>query len=190
MHPQKRWYDHKCTKGRRVSLLQRAISKYGKDKFFFDVVSTNLTLVEATQLEMRLIALYNADNLKFGYNIAKGGRVYAGRKLSAETKAKISKANMGKKPSDDVKKKISNAVKYSYTSGKRGLESATKAASRFGTANRSKPIQCLETCQVFSSIKEAAAHLCINYNKIRDFFAGKCRSADSYTFIFCPKNPA
>ena len=50
-----------------------AIIKYGWDNFEHIVLVDNLTETEAIQLEIELIAKYNARNREFGYNVAKGG---------------------------------------------------------------------------------------------------------------------
>ena len=51
----------------------RAILKYGWDNFSHEILCDNLTKEEAQKLEIELIALYNAADSNFGYNISLGG---------------------------------------------------------------------------------------------------------------------
>ena len=53
-----------------------AICKYGWTNFKHDIVSTDLSVEEACELEKRLIAEYNTMNPNYGYNHTSGGNVY------------------------------------------------------------------------------------------------------------------
>lgn len=50
-----------------------AIQKYGWDNFQHIIVRSNLTAIEADQLETKLIKQYDATNSEYGYNIRLGG---------------------------------------------------------------------------------------------------------------------
>lgn len=65
----KRWSNHKCCK---TSLVGKAIQKYGKDNFRFEILFEKLSIEEASKKEIELIKTYNclAPN---GYNISKDG---------------------------------------------------------------------------------------------------------------------
>lgn len=63
------------------SLFHKAILKYGWNNIEHKIISTNLTKEEADFQEMFYISAYNTTNIKFGYNITKGG---AGVGLSGE----------------------------------------------------------------------------------------------------------
>lgn len=52
-----------------------AIQKYGWDNFEHTVLYDNLTEQEAKNLEIELIAKYQTQNSKYGYNLAEGGGV-------------------------------------------------------------------------------------------------------------------
>ena len=56
----------------------------------------NLTQNEAEQLERKLIIEYKSNNREFGYNMAEGGRVNRGYKLSGITKQRLAESHMGK----------------------------------------------------------------------------------------------
>lgn len=53
--------------------LWNAIKYYGWDNIIHDVLAIDLTLEEACELEKEWIALYDATNKKFGYNLQLGG---------------------------------------------------------------------------------------------------------------------
>ena len=60
------------------SLIHKAISKYGKDSFIYEIIKEDLTIEEAENLEIETIK--NENTLApMGYNLAKGG-LYGGTK--------------------------------------------------------------------------------------------------------------
>lgn len=82
--------------------IHKALRKYGIDNFSFDLLEDKLTVKEAVQKEMRLIALYNTTSKFYGYNLTKGGtQVHArvsgdahpnkGKKISPHHKFETSK---------------------------------------------------------------------------------------------------
>lgn len=80
---QKRWSNHKCCNCKN-SLLTKAIQKYGVDNFKFEILYSGLSIEEASEKEIELIAELNtlAPN---GYNLAKGGMYISGvQKFGAE----------------------------------------------------------------------------------------------------------
>ena len=80
---QKRWSNHRCCNCK-SSLLAKAIQKYGVDNFKFEILYSNLSIEEASEKEIELIANLNtlAPN---GYNLAKGGMYTNGvQKIGAE----------------------------------------------------------------------------------------------------------
>lgn len=72
-------------------LFARAIQKYGWGNFEHIIFATSLTKLEADCMEQMLIALYQSNNPKYGYNLSSGGESGAtGIRMSDETKKKIS----------------------------------------------------------------------------------------------------
>lgn len=69
-----------------------AINKYGWNAFSHEVIKEGLTKEEAEALEIKLIAEYQTQDPKYGYNIMEGGHAPS---LAEETKQKISNANKG-----------------------------------------------------------------------------------------------
>ncbi len=122
-NPILRWSQHKSNAkyNRGQQVITRAISKYGADKFEFEVIATCLTQLNADEMEALIIIQYDSCNPIKGYNIAAGGnttpRTYdmlqkiskslkkhyethdnwlKGGTLTEDWKKKISKSSMGK----------------------------------------------------------------------------------------------
>lgn len=110
--PNKRWQNGNPYRGN--SYFYNAIKKYGFDNFEHEILFDGLTKEEAEEKEIELIAKYQSNNRKFGYNIANGGNCIG--TMAQETKDKISKANMGNQYgkghvlSEEHKRRISEAM--------------------------------------------------------------------------------
>lgn len=81
--------------------LQNAFNKYGESNFVFEVIELVNDLNALTTREQ-----YWMDNLTPTYNTMKDIKSHIGVKRSAETKQKMSLAQMGKKCPEHVKEKI------------------------------------------------------------------------------------
>ena len=183
----RRWQGHgisgfpyaKCT------YFQRAIIKYGWNNFEHFILMDNLTQEEANHYESVYIALFDTINPLYGYNLARGGGNHKhteatkkkisenhadfsgekhplwGKHHSEETKEKLRQAALGRKLSQETKNKISNATK--------------------GEKNpRAKTVLCIETGQIFSTIKEAANLFNIDNSSICKVCNGKQKTAGGY----------
>lgn len=69
--PNHRW--GKDGNGYKGQKFYNAIQKYGWDNFEHEILFDNLTKEEAENLEIELIAKFNARDDRFGYNVAVGG---------------------------------------------------------------------------------------------------------------------
>lgn len=88
----KRWKQHKneLNKGmHRNEHLQNAWNKYGEHSFKFSVIE-ECGVLELDSREVYYIALFNAENRDYGYNIESGGNL--NKIISDETRAKMSLA--------------------------------------------------------------------------------------------------
>lgn len=86
--------------------MKRAIKKYGWDNIKHELLLDDLTKEQAEQKEIELIAFYNSTNIKYGYNLSKGGKSSNGCKHSEETKQKMSSWHKGKVLSKETKERI------------------------------------------------------------------------------------
>ena len=69
----KRWSNHKSGNSKNM-VIAKAIKKYGKENFIFEIIEQNLTLDEANQKEIEYIKIENTL-VPNGYNISQGGGV-------------------------------------------------------------------------------------------------------------------
>ena len=86
--------------------LQAAFTKYGEENFIFEIIYDNIkSAEELNQLEIQFISETSKSEI---YNILEGG--YTGSRGIAKseiTKEKISRANKGRKHSEEAKKLMS-----------------------------------------------------------------------------------
>lgn len=189
--PEKRWNGGRGYISQQ--LFYRAIEKYGWENIEHKIISTNLTEDEAKQLEIELIAKYNSTNPQFGYNVSPGGDLgnglvgeshpLYGKKPSAETRMKISRATAGRKPWNLGIKGVESSFK-----GKRHTEHAKRllsesASRRTGARNpKAKSVICITTGEVFETATSAAKHYGCNQSNITYCLLGRqhyaCRLED------------
>ena len=79
-NPVRRWNSGRGYKNN--PHLFAAILKYGWDNFTHEILYADLNKAEAEELEIRLIAEYQATDPAYGYNHATGGAVNRGNHLS------------------------------------------------------------------------------------------------------------
>lgn len=84
----------------------RAIQKYGWDAFRHEMVAEGLTKQEACRIEEMLIDKYHTQDPRYGYNLSAGGEH---NWHSQAAKDKVSVANKGRKVSDETRRKLSEA---------------------------------------------------------------------------------
>ena len=147
-NPGLRWSQHKSAAkyNHTEMIITRAISKYKKENFTFEVIATAKTLEDVNILEEELIIQYNSRDLSIGYNIDMGGNnsvrspetiekvskalkeyykthdgTRKGVKLSDELKAKLSEVAMGK-PGTNNGKKFSEEHKEKISKAQIGKE--------------------------------------------------------------------
>lgn len=107
-NPERRWrsgmhYDQ----NRRFFM---AIVKFGWDNIKHEILETGLTYEEAKQKEEEYIAKYKSAEEEYGYNqtLGVGGKGFT---KSSETREKLRAAHIGKRPTAETRKKISEANK-------------------------------------------------------------------------------
>jgi group I intron endonuclease len=174
----KRWSQH-CNVNSRSMVIGKAIQKYGKENFIMELVYKAETLEELNLKETEYIKEFNTLSPN-GYNLGTGG---GNRKLSDETKRKLSLAHIGKKlppMSLEVRKKISAArIGIKFTS--KHLANMKLHMPRGGDSYNAKPVICLETGQKFVTITEAARVFNMTKATLSCAILEK-RSAKGYTF--------
>lgn len=125
-----------CTK------FYNAIQKYGWDNFDHIILESNLTLQEANEKEAYYIELYNSIN--DGYNLSYGG---LNKLASEETKKKMSETRKGVPHSREHSEAISKALT--------GYKQSEEHKRNNRLAQHRKPVQCIETGEIYDSLAEA-----------------------------------
>jgi group I intron endonuclease len=105
----KRWRRHtwSCTKKRNAMAITNAIVKYGVENFIIEEIDNAENIEELNTKEEYYIKYYNCISPN-GYNIKAGG---GNKKLSEETKQKISNSNKGKIVTEETRKNLSESHK-------------------------------------------------------------------------------
>lgn len=105
--PELRWGANGCNY--KNPYMVNAIKKYGWDNITHEIVAENLTVDQASQMEIELIQKYNSADKRYGYNISLGG--IESKICSEQTKEKLRQANLGKVMSEESRRKISEYQK-------------------------------------------------------------------------------
>lgn len=91
----RRWNEHRSYHNPN-RVISRAIAKYGKDNFKFELLYSDLSIEESETKEIELIQKYNTLAPK-GYNISKGGNLMIGcnngRSLLSQEEVEYIKSN-------------------------------------------------------------------------------------------------
>lgn len=192
--PELRWGSNGCNY--KNPYMINAIKKYGWDNVVHEIVAENLTVDQASQMEIDLIQKYNSADKSCGYNISPGG--IKSKICSERTKDKLRQANLGKIMSKDSKRKISEfqkgqkrsvktiakmkeSQKKNFENGNNAMHSLkarekarqrlkgrTPARYVIERANKAKyrPVKNLQTGVVYQSIKEACYDCGVNRSTI------------------------
>lgn len=125
----KRFNEHKRGADANTQAIDRAILKYGKDNFDYQIITqlpANKKVLDVH--EKYWISFYNTFKDRKHYNLTEGGE---GSPMTPEIKAKISKANTGKKHTQETKDYLSkiNKGKNNHFYGKKHSEESKRKMS-------------------------------------------------------------
>ena len=133
---------------RNKSYIDNAIGKYGIESFTVEVMEVCETQEQLNEREKFWIRELNCKKPN-GYNLTDGGEGVSGRIMPPEHRAKIAKANSGKKRSDATRKKMSKSWEgHEVTDETKAKLSANSPLKR--------PVRCIETNEIFDSITAAS----------------------------------
>jgi group I intron endonuclease len=185
-----RWSAHKTSKSKH-SHIDCAIRKYGVSTFSIEVLQTvprDSRIYEVLNtLEVQFIKKYDATNPLKGYNITVGGK---NAPISEETKKKMSAAKVGKSTwtkgkhlSEEHRKHLSEA----WQDGKiRSRYKRTDEQKKAQAGRRSRPVCCIETGEIFSSVRLASAKTHICETSIASACRGVLQSAGTLHWEYLP----
>jgi group I intron endonuclease len=94
INPERRWWDHKnlSLSPKPIQYISRAIKKYGKDNFTFEVIASSI-IQDQKEIDIEeelIIQQYNSRFFSNGYNVRPGGSTRGSWQHSEETKRKMS----------------------------------------------------------------------------------------------------
>lgn len=164
--PEHRWNNGKGYKGQ---FFYNAVQKYGWNNISHTILFRDLSRKTAEETERFLIALWNTNDRRFGYNRDSGGSLE--KKATIETRRKMSEAHKGEKhhmygkhhppetrqliaaAHNGVKLSAEHRLKISL--GGKGRLFSEEHRKKIGNA-RSRAVVNLDTGEVFSSLTAAA----------------------------------
>lgn len=178
-----------------------AIKKYGWGSFSHDILAKGLTREAAEAMEIQLIAAYGSTDPSKGYNRSTGGeKSGAGAKHTDEAKAKISAANKGKHLGPETRRKLSEARKgwnpSAATRAKiseanrrrpgpnRGKSVKAETREKLQEAANKRPVENLDTGQIFDSIHEAARAMGLHPGAICAACNGRQKTHGGYRWAY------
>lgn len=162
------WYEARIGE---PAPIHRSMAKYGEENFTLEIIETVDTYDELKEREKYWIKFYDSMNREKGYNLTEGGDGTFGRLHSEETKEKIRQKAIGRKASEETKKKLSEAQKkYS--------EQHRVHADKIRVLNY-KPIEVFDLegnkIEEFETTKQCAEKYGVSSTMVKNY----CRSEES-----------
>lgn len=175
--PKDRWQNGNGYSGQ--SLFWNAIQKYGWDAFDHEVLHEGLSKSEAEHMERELILHYRSNERDFGYNMADGGGVNRGYKLSDVTRKRLSEAHKGRqvwnKGLSGYTVPSARGKKRSAVTCKRMSDNRPKlAVLQYSTSG--------ELLAEFASMHEASKATGVSTGSISGACSGRQRTAGGYVW--------
>ena len=175
--PEERWHGGSgyC----RNRYFYNAILKYGWANFTHEILAENLTHDEACAAEVALIAAYDSTNPAKGYNLAPGGHA------PVPTDATIQKMRDSHFATPEWRREQSERM-----SGEKnpffGKNHTDETREKMRTAKRKnvRAVVCLDTGEVFITLREAARQTGINATNISRCCQGVYKQVNGYRWKY------
>ena len=210
--PEARWL---CGHGYKSNThFYKAIKKYGWNNITHEIIKEGLTQTQAEDLEKKLILKYKSHDKDRGYNKALGGHALSvesrkkigttrrargytswtkGKHLSEETKAKISRANTGKRHtlSDEARKNIA-AAKTGDKNPNYGKPMPESKKRKLVAINSKPVLQIIDGKEIrYKSVKDAGVKTGVSACNITRVCKGQRQSAGGFRWKYaascCPR---
>lgn len=178
--PKNRWengegYCKKSKSGYNQPLMAKAINKYGWDNIAHEILFNGLTKEQAMNKEIELIDIYQSNDLRYGYNMTRGGEGSLGWNPPKKWRKKQSKLNIGK-----------NNPMYGKESAMKGKHHTEDAKNKIREKHK-KPVKCIETNIIYNSLQDAEKDTKINYYNISAVCNSRQKTAGGYHWKFVEK---
>ena len=174
---ERRWKDHLSNSSKK-SLIHRAIEKYGKDNFTFEIIE-ECSIEELDNREIYWISYY--DTFNYGYNLTRGGKSGFKYNIDAIYEDYLITNNMSK-TSKNIGCHLNTVRNILHIFG---INESNQQSD--------KSVQCidpvtLEIIKQYDSIQEAADAIGISRSSISQAASGKVKSAGKYYWKFIDDN--
>jgi group I intron endonuclease len=189
-------------------IIKQAVEKYGKENFSIEKLEECCSKKHMNEREIYWIRFFRSSEKGIGYNISKGGN---GGNLGQAVNELISKAVSGEKHRLFGKSNLARKGKGSWNKGLKGVYSLntiekmkapksnehrkklseakkgkrpSKIAFHNSLIKRQKSIICLNTGEVFNSIKEAELKMQVKASNIIGVLKGRLNYIKGLKFIY------
>lgn len=193
--PSRRWRGN--GEGYNGTPFYEAIKEHGWQAFDHEIIATGLTEAQAKVAEENLIKQYGTQDRENGFNVTGGdGWKNPTEEQSGWFSDHLRAINTGRKHTDEYKRRMSERMKGEKNpnaGGKlmtpervewfRGYASKPKTEAQkqhMSESARKRRVQCVETGEVFESMKEAAEKMCVGYTTISCAVYNSKRRAAGY----------
>lgn len=151
---EKRWREH-CRSDSQCVRMHKAIEKYGKENFTVTQIDSAIDQEEANAKEIYWISFFDSANKEKGYNLTYGGAI---GNFNDEVRKKMSQDRTGEK---------NNFFGKHHTVEMRKVMSEKKKGIYEGSNHpKARKVRCVDTEEVFDTIKEAEQRFNISHGKI------------------------
>lgn len=185
-----------------------AIIKYGWDNIKHEILETELTEKEVSEMEVELIKKYRSAEKEYGYNIAKGG-LEVGKSISDITRKKISESMIEqylngsrsrirseeakRKASETFRQRLSNGEitrtiseeqKYKMSEAHKGKHLSEETKEKIRNNSKRKAVVQYDNekvIKIYCGVREAGRQTGIDYTSIIKVLKGKKHTAGGYT---------
>jgi hypothetical protein len=164
--------------------FNEAISLYGWDNIKHEILFQGLPRSEAEALEVGLIAMYNATDRRFGYNISPGAHM-----IADETRDKLRVANTGKRHTEETKRVLSGlrkgtkadlSTREKMSTVRTGMLKPRSTRENMSAARGFGAVVCIETGVRYASRNEASRHTGIGKTQISACLSGMRDTAGGF----------
>lgn len=171
--PEERW--HGGSGYRRNKHFYNAIVKYGWINFTHEILAENLTHDEACTAEMALIAAYNSTDPAKGYNLAPGGHAPV---PTEATRQKMRESHSRTPEWCRAQSERMSGEKNPFFGKTHTTE--TRVKMRLTKRKNVRPIICIDTGEVYLTLREASRQSGINATNISRCCRGIYKQVNGY----------
>ncbi len=175
--PEERWHGGSgyC----RNKHFYNAIVKYGWDNFTHEILAENLTHDEACAAEVALIAAYESTDPTKGYNQAPGGHAPV---ATEATRQKMREShNVTSEWCKSQSERMSGEKNPFF--GK-SHSNETRMKMRMAKRKNVRPVICIDTGEVYLTLREASRHSGINATNIGRCCKGIYKQVNGYHWMY------